>query len=441
MVPFPVTESYELEARFARLSGNEQVTFILPLKSTQFEMACGHASGRSFLCVINGKDVAAPSRIENGRDHEIQVKVLQQEGKATIRVVMDGKPLLAWTGPESQVSLNPGWQLPQKNCVGLGVHNSVAIFKSVRLRTLPTETKTAPAPAAAAPIKPPAADAPKKDAPAAALPQGVTAEELQNVTQALASVKALARPSQARKVLVLSLTKGNRHNHIPLSAAAFEMLGRKTGAFEATLTEDIAAFAPENLKGFDAVLFNSSTGEIFAGRDDLLAALLDFVKGGKGVVAVHAVADCCKSSREFGDMLGGWFNSHPRQGGRILLKVAVKLDEPSHPLLEAFKGKDFEISDEIFQFREPYARANLRVLLSVDGAKMTLDAGSQMQRDGDYPVSWIHTYGSGRVFYCALAHARPTWWNPAVLQYYLDGIQFAIGDLKLDAAAVAPPGK
>jgi len=285
------------------------------------------------------------------------------------------------------------------------------------------------------------AEVPRKEAPKTELPKDVKADELQNISKALESVQARVKPAQPRKVLVMSLTKGNRHGHIPLSAQAFEMAGRKTGAFEAVLTEDVSYFAPDKLKGFDAVIFNSNTGEIFEGRDDLKAALVDFVKGGKGMVGVHAVADCCAKWKEFGDMMGGYFKSHPKQDGKILMKMAVKLDEPKHPLLEAFKGQDFEITDEIFQFREPYARAKLRVLLSVDGAKMTLDPASTKQTDGDYPVSWIRTCEKGRVFYCALGHQRSTFWNPTVLQYYLDGIQFAIGDLKLGAADTAPGAK
>ncbi|MBE3098904.1 MAG: ThuA domain-containing protein [Planctomycetes bacterium] len=446
MVPLPISGSYELQARVVRLSGNGQATFILPLKSAQFEAVFGHANGKAFLYIIKDRDVSVPSRIENGREFEAQVKVLQEEDKVTISMAMDGKPLLAWQGPESQVSLAGGWKLPQKNCLGLGVYNSVAVFKSVRLRMLSGEAKTVEAPASAAPTKLPAAEAPKKEAPKTAapkteLPKDVKADELQNITKALDSVKARAKPPQLRKVLVLSLTKGFRHGHIPLSAQAFEMLGRKTGAFEAVLTDDVSYFAPDKLKGFDAVLFNSNTGEIFEGRDDLKAALLDFVKGGKGMVGVHAVADCCTKWKEFGDMMGGCFNSHPKQDGKILLKMAVKLDEPKHPLLKAFKGQDFEITEEIFQFREPYARAKLRVLLSVDGAKMTLDPGATKQKDGDYPVSWIRACAKGRVFYCALAHERSTFWNPTVLQYYLDGIQFAIGDLKFDAADTAPGAK
>jgi hypothetical protein len=57
--------------------------------------------------------------------------------------------------------------------------------------------------------------------------------------------------------------------------------------------------------------------------------------------------------------------------------------------------------------------------------------------DKDYAVSWVREYGKGRVFYCVLGHAATTYWNPLVLRHFLAGIQFAIGDLKADAAPVA----
>jgi hypothetical protein len=36
------------------------------------------------------------------------------------------------------------------------------------------------------------------------------------------------------------------------------------------------------------------------------------------------------------------------------------------------------------------------------------------------------------VFYCSLGHNDHILWNPAILQHYLDGIQFAFGDYKVD---------
>jgi type 1 glutamine amidotransferase len=40
--------------------------------------------------------------------------------------------------------------------------------------------------------------------------------------------------------------------------------------------------------------------------------------------------------------------------------------------------------------------------------------------------------GAGRVFYCDFGHIGEPFQNPAVLQFYLDGIQYALGDLQVD---------
>ncbi len=52
--------------------------------------------------------------------------------------------------------------------------------------------------------------------------------------------------------------------------------------------------------------------------------------------------------------------------------------------------------------------------------------------DKDIPISWIRSYGKGRVFYCSFGHNHHILWNPMVLKHYLDGIQFALGDLPVD---------
>jgi type 1 glutamine amidotransferase len=52
-------------------------------------------------------------------------------------------------------------------------------------------------------------------------------------------------------------------------------------------------------------------------------------------------------------------------------------------------------------------------------------------------VSWIRDWGAGRVFYCALGHREETYWNPVVMQHFLDGIQYTLGDLPADATPSA----
>jgi len=57
--------------------------------------------------------------------------------------------------------------------------------------------------------------------------------------------------------------------------------------------------------------------------------------------------------------------------------------------------------------------------------------------DNDFGLAWIRRHGKGRIFYCAIGHRTEIWWNPTILRFYLDGIQFATGDLDADAVPSA----
>jgi len=128
--------------------------------------------------------------------------------------------------------------------------------------------------------------------------------------------------------------------------------------------------------------------------------------------------------------MGGLFAGHPWGGGGTW---AFKLDEPDHSLVRAFGGQGFKLQDEIYQFKDPYTRADRRVLLSLDLADKATGDVKGGRADNDYAVSWIKNVSQGRLFYCSLGHAQNVFQNAAVNQFYLDGIQFAIGDLAADA--------
>lgn len=244
---------------------------------------------------------------------------------------------------------------------------------------------------------------------------------------------APAKPKKARKVLIFSKTAGFRHKSIPTGVDCLQQMATKTKAFEVTATEDEAWFEPEKLKEFDAVVFLNTTGEVFkskeAGREDRLKkSLLDFVNNGGGLVGMHSATDTYKNWKEFNDMMGGAFAGHPWH-----TKIKAKNLEPDHPLMAGFEGKDIEVADEIYQFREDTASpAERRMLLSLSGDIVDKGKGNQ-GIDGFYPIAWLDEYGKGRVFYCSLGHRDEIFWNPAVLKHYLAGIQYATGDLEADA--------
>ncbi|MFQ5806314.1 MAG: family 16 glycoside hydrolase [Phycisphaerae bacterium] len=253
-----------------------------------------------------------------------------------------------------------------------------------------------------------------------------TREQIEKM-KAAAPAKATVRPHAPRKLLVFTLCKGFRHSSVECGAKALEIMGEKTGAYQAVVSDDLSMFAAEQLRQFDAVCFGNTTGELF---DDakLKKSFLAWVKSGEGVIGLHAATDCFYNWPEFGKMMGGYFDGHPWHE-----QVTIKLDEPDHPINAAFEGKPFEVVDEIYQFREPYSREKLRVLLSLDTNKTDMGKQGIRRDDRDFAVSWVREYGKGRVFYCSLGHREEIFWNPTVLRHYLDGIQFALGDLKADA--------
>lgn len=256
--------------------------------------------------------------------------------------------------------------------------------------------------------------------------------------------KSTAVPAKPRKVLVYTKTLGFYHDAIPLGARAIQIMGQKTGAWETVISDDCYMFEPETLAQFDAVMMMSTTGELFGltgkqANERLRKSLIDFVASGKGLAGSHAATDCSYRWKEYGDMIGGFFAGHP------FGQIHVKIDDPKHPVSAAFGGQDFDIRDEIYTFRDPYSRTKQRVLISVDMEKTKLADDprrpgfkqGENRADHDYALSWVKEYGNGRVFYCAFGHDHGIFWNRMILQHYLDGMQYVLGDLKADAT----PGK
>jgi type 1 glutamine amidotransferase len=122
--------------------------------------------------------------------------------------------------------------------------------------------------------------------------------------------------------------------------------------------------------------------------------------------------------------------------------VPVKNLEPAHPLNAMFDGSDFEINDEIYQFTLTSALPTERkFLLALDTSKMP-DARRGIRKEaGPYPISWVSTYGKGRTFYCSLGHREEIFCDPTILKHYLAGIQYALGDLDVDASPTVKPAE
>ena len=283
-------------------------------------------------------------------------------------------------------------------------------------------------------------------------------EDVQAMMAALPD-KAAVKPRQPRKVLLIARAAGYVHSSIPLAARTVEEMGKKTAAWSTTITYEVAGISDQSLKEYDAIILTSTTGEFLDDPNDAAAtaarrkAVLDFVRGGKGLAGIHAASDTYHRTDapggqaadklgpdsevgtwpEWNKMIGGYFKWHWNDGQLI----NVKVDDPDHPINAPFKGKpQLQIVDETYTYgRNSFSRQNVRVLTSVDYDKMSAadKAKEQFPRaDHDYALSWIRREGKGRVFYEAHGHNEKVYAINPWLEHVMLGIQYVLGDLQAD---------
>jgi len=253
----------------------------------------------------------------------------------------------------------------------------------------------------------------------------------QNLAKIKAAVptKAAARPAKPRKMLVLSYRSHDAGRFA--GEKALEIMGEQTGAYTVVFARDAKAVSemlvPEKLKAFDAVCLNNSTGGggTSANGKTWEENIEAYVSAGGGLVGIHAATD-----NKAGAIFGGFFCRHPWHEN-----VGVAIDDPNHALTKCFRGKGFMVRDEIYQFTRIYSRTKLRILLRLDMTK-TRDVGRR--KDKDNAVAWVKKLGKGRIFYCSLGHNPHIFWDAKVLRFYLDGIQFALGDIEADMTPSGP---
>jgi type 1 glutamine amidotransferase len=284
------------------------------------------------------------------------------------------------------------------------------------------------------------------------LPKGsleISPGERQRVEAAIPTA-APATPREPRLMLVMNLNirKGEvrgGHSSIPYGNLALELMGKKTGAYETLVSDDLELWRPESIRRFDAICFMNTVG-VLTEDAELRESLLAFVQGGGGFVAFHAGGGATfvewpvyDQFPEFGEMVGGYEDGgHPWAPDE---PITVRVEDPNHPLTRMLDPSGFVVEDEVFQFRHPYSRDRVRVLLSIDTDRTDMNPDRRFlperAADRDFPMSWIKTYGKGRVFYTSFGHNTHMYQDRKLLEHYLAGIQYALGDLEADATPSA----
>lgn len=253
---------------------------------------------------------------------------------------------------------------------------------------------------------------------------------------------AFIEPKRQRKLLVFNLNirdkkETNGHASIPYANYSIYQMGEKTGAFKTFFSKDTLVFTRDVLSQFDGIVLNNTVGVLFE-NPEMRQALLDYVYGGGGIMGIHAGAGATfvqypvyDQFPEFGEMMGGYENyGHPWKTHEW---INMAVEEINHPITQGFKHTDFDISDEIFQYTDPYSRDHLRVLISINKEKTDMSHDRHFvpkrEMDGDFAISWLKAYGRGRVFNTGMGHHPHISWDLRILNHNFRAIQYILGDL------------
>ncbi len=223
----------------------------------------------------------------------------------------------------------------------------------------------------------------------------------------------------------------------------------KTNNIEFTFTKDGTVFTPENIAQYDAFFFYTQGDLCVKGIDGTppmspegKAAFLEAIHNGKGFIGTHSASDTFHSAGLNKMGPGRWKNDDGNVdpyikmvGGEFIIHGS---QQRAHQIVvdKSFPGMS-AVPDNFGPLEEWYSLKNfapdLHVLLVQDTSTMNKTGGNAQAYDRpNYPSTWVHRYGKGRVFFTSMGHRDDIWTNPVFQQVLLGGINWALGNVKAD---------
>ncbi|WEJ98694.1 MAG: ThuA domain-containing protein [Candidatus Sphingomonas phytovorans] len=221
----------------------------------------------------------------------------------------------------------------------------------------------------------------------------------------------------APRVLIFSYSTGYRHASIEPGVVALQALGKKMGV-TMIASADPAVFSNDGLKDVAAIILLSNTSKHDDPTSEWLTgtrrdAFQAFVHRGGGVVGIHAAADSHYSWPWYGKLFGARFIRHPKGTP----EGVVTLADLKHPANKGLAPVSRH-ADEWYYFDDYDPRMHL---LS------TVDPASIGEPDANpNPVSWVHEFEGGRVFYTAMGHTVEAYQDPWFLRQVENGVNWVL---------------
>ncbi len=128
-----------------------------------------------------------------------------------------------------------------------------------------------------------------------------------------------------RRVLVYTKNQVGKglyvHDNISASVAAIKKLGAANN-FAVDVSDDPALFTDQNLKRYQALIFDNTNNEIFD-NEEQKAALQHYIRAGGGFVGIHSASGSMRQWPWFWAVVGGKFSRHAR-----MQKFTIRVEGP-----------------------------------------------------------------------------------------------------------------
>lgn len=218
-------------------------------------------------------------------------------------------------------------------------------------------------------------------------------------------------PHHALLVFTAVENPAKHHKVTEFAASALVDAAGKAG-FRVDVTADAASFTVDRLRTCAALVFLNTRGNVL--DEAQRSALQTYVRGGGGVVIVHAGMLAEEEWEWFSTLVRARFKDHPKIQPGAIVNAA-----PAHPVNRGLPARWIH-TDEWYNYIA--VPESTTVLLAVD--ESTYEGGAHGDR---HPVVWCHEYDGGRIVVTTLGHTPEAWTDELFLRHLLNGITFAAG--------------
>lgn len=230
------------------------------------------------------------------------------------------------------------------------------------------------------------------------------------------------------KLQALIITGQNGHDW-RASTPVLRKILEDSGRFEVRVTEEFRGAGRETLAPYDVVVLNyyeSRKPELRWGeRAD--TALLDFVRGGKGVVLYHFSLAAFDGWTEFEKMCAG--NWRPNNGHHSARHdYTVTIQDQDSPITRGLPATFPEANDELYANLKWQPAGSFHVLATAWDDHSLYKPGEKQPIPGpgaNEPMLWTVNYGGGRVFVTALGHDVEAMKNQGFITTLARGTEWA----------------